>query len=126
MIATSNSGLSLEVDRGPDWIFIRVQGCDPKFSAAPPLAEAVWAILEQNFVYRVVLEMDRIAVLHSYLVGQLVLLTKRLHGHDGVLRICGLSPDNQAVLGSCQLDGIFPNYRDRSDAVMCSRPSQPR
>ncbi len=125
MLATA-SGLNLEVDRGPDWIFIRVDGCDPKHAETPQLAEAVWSILEQNFVYRVVLEMERIAVLHSYLVGQLVLLVKRVHGQGGVLRICGLTPDNQNVLSACQLDGLFPNYRDRSDAVLISRPSQPR
>ncbi|HEX3997829.1 MAG TPA: STAS domain-containing protein [Pirellulales bacterium] len=118
----SSSGLSFEVDRGPDWVFVRVNPPEAAAVDAPQLAEAVWALLEQTFVYRVVLELDRIQLLRSYMVGQLILLSKRIHTHGGVLRICGLSSTNEEVLRCCQLAGQLPNYRDRGDAVMCSRP----
>lgn len=120
------SGLSFDVDRGPDWIFVRVNPPEQTAIETPQLAEAVWALLQQNFVYRVVLELDRIQLLRSYMVGQLIMLAKRLHSQGGVLRICGLSSTNEEVLRCCQLAGQLPNYRDRSDAVMCSRPTQPR
>jgi anti-anti-sigma factor len=116
------SGLRLDVERGPDWIFIRVNQPDRTWDESPPLADAVWAILEQSFVYRVVLELDQITLLRSCVIGQLVKLSKRVHTHDGLLRICGLSEHNREVLASARLSAILPNYRDREEAVMCSRP----
>ena len=119
------AGVNLDVDRGPDWIFVRVNPpettSEQADADAPQLAEAVWALLEQNFIYRCVLELDRIQLLRSYMVGQLIMLTKRIHSHGGVLRICGLSAANEEVLRCCQIADQLPNYRDRGDAVMGSR-----
>jgi anti-anti-sigma regulatory factor len=120
------SGLNFEVDRGPDWVFVRLNQPDAATVETPPIAEAIWGLLEQSFVYRVVLELDKIQLLRSYMIGQLIMLSKRVHAQGGVLRICGLSSTNEEVLRCCQLAGQLPNYRDRSDAVMCSRPTQPR
>lgn len=116
------SGMSFDVDRGPDWMFVRVNPPETAAVETPQLAEAIWGLLEQSFIYRVVLELDRIELLRSYMVGQLIMLAKRVHSHGGVLRICGLSHSNEEVLRCCQLAGQLPNYRDRGDAVMCSRP----
>lgn len=120
MLDTSSS-LKLDVERGPDWLFVRVNPPDG-WDDAPPLADAVWHIIEQNFTYRVVLELDQIPLLRSCLIGQLVLLAKRVYNHGGLLRICGLSPHNLEVLSAARLGAILPNYRDRSDAVMASWP----
>ncbi len=118
-------GWELDVERGPDWLFVR-----PHFMTratdTPPLAEQVWALLEQNFTSRLVLELDQIPLLHSYLIGQLVWLHKRIHVTGGVLRICGLSSANQSVLRMCQLEARFPLYTNREDAVRGYRPPQPR
>jgi anti-anti-sigma factor len=121
MLDTS-SGLKLDVERGPDWIFIRVNPPEGTWDEAPPLADAIWAILEQSFVYRVVLELDQIRLLRSCIIGQLVMLAKRVHAHDGLLRVCGLSSHNHEVLMASRLNAILPNYRDREEAVMASRP----
>ncbi len=120
MLDTS-SGLKLDVERGPDWIFVRVNPPE-SWDEAPALADAVWHLLEQNFTYRVVLELDQLPLLRSCVIGQLIMLAKRVHGHDGLLRICGLSPHNHAVLAAARLGAYLPNYRDRSEAVMASRP----
>ena len=91
------------------------------------LAEKIWSVLEQSFTYRLVLELDQLEVLQSYMIAQLVLLSKRVHSHGGMLRLCGLSAVNQEVLHVCRLDGCLPNYDNRSDAVMGEhRPLQPR
>lgn len=119
-------GWELDVDRGPDWLFVRPRYLPNHASDTPPLAEMVWALLEQNFTTRLVLEMDQVTFLHSYLIGQLVRLHKRIISHGGVMRISGLSPMNQDVLRICQLDGRFPQYINREDAVMGYRPTQPR
>jgi anti-anti-sigma factor len=116
------AGIGLDVERGPDWIFVRVHRPEESWDDAPPLAEAIWAILEQSFTYRVVLELDQLPLLRSSLIGQLVMLAKRVHSHDGLLRVCGLSPDNYDVLAASRLNTVLPNYHDRSEAVMASRP----
>ena len=119
-------GWILEVERGSDWLFVRVS-CQPdRMWDNPPLGEMLWGLLEQNLTHRLVLECDRLQVLHSALVGQLVLLHKRITTHGGIMRISGLSESNQRVLQANRLDDRFPNFLDRSEAVLGYRPKQPR
>ena len=119
-------GWHSDVDRGPDWLFIRLRHVDAHGDQEPPLAEGLWATIAQHFTYRVVLELDDVGVLYSQLVGQLAALHKRVHTHGGILRICGLSDENQNVLRACRLEGRFPQYRNREEAVRGYRPPQPR
>jgi anti-anti-sigma regulatory factor len=119
-------GWQVEVDRGPDWLFIKLHSPDHPSGDEPPLADFLWSTIAAHFTYRVVLEMCDVGLLHSYLVGQLVLLHKRLCTHGGVLRMCGLSDGNQNVLNVCRLDSRFPQFRDRVEAVHGYHPTQPR
>ena len=119
-------GWELDVERGPDWLFVRPRFQASQFAETPPLAEQIWSLLEQSMSHRLVLELDQIPFLHSYLVGQLVWLHKRIHTHGGIMRISGLSSANQEVLRICQLDSRFPQYPNRGDAVMGHRPTKPR
>jgi len=121
------AGWRMDVERGPDWIFIRLHPAAGGEIDYFSLAEQVWSVLEQSFTYRLVLELDRVDVLQSALIAQLVLLSKRIHSHNGMLRLCGLSPENQQVLHICRLEGCLPNYGNRGEAVMGEfRPMQPR
>lgn len=121
-------GWALHVERGPEWLFIRVEAPPHHDFDTPPLAEALWAQLQSHFTYRVVVELQDVPLLDSYLVGQLVLLHKRIHAHGGVLRVCGLSEHNQRVLRDCQLGGRLPHYCSREEAIWGTlhRPMQPR
>jgi anti-anti-sigma regulatory factor len=120
----------LDVDRGPDWVFVRI--CPPPAfelaaeSQPGELAEAIWEVLQSHHCYRVVLEMEQVSLICSLLLGQLILLSKRVHSHHGVLRISGLSEVNQEVLHTCRLDVALPNFHNRGEAVMGYRPLQPR
>ena len=121
------SGCELDVERGPDWLFVRAHNLDLAESDAPPLAERVWCLLEQHFTHRLVLELDDAGALSSSLIGQLIQLYRRIEEHDGVMRLCGLSPNNRQVLRACRLDERLPPYSERREAVMCSPgPRQPR
>jgi anti-anti-sigma factor len=117
---------SLEIDRGPDWLFIKLRPPQAGDTAEIPLAETIWEKLEQSFCHRVVIELDQVHLLRSWLVGELVRLHKRVAAHDGMMRLCGLSPANQEVLVACRLSDRFPCYANRTDAVMGHRPPQPR
>jgi anti-anti-sigma regulatory factor len=119
-------GWSMDLDRGPDWLFVRLRapakGLSPEFD----MAEAVWEKLDQAFCYRLVMELDEVPRLQSWMIGQLVLLHKRIASNGGMMRLCGVSDSNQAALRSCRLDDRFPQYANRTAAVMGQRPSQPR
>lgn len=120
-------GWELDVERGPDWVFVRLRGADLPDADASHLAETVWQLMNQHFCHRVVLEMHEVRLLHSRLVGQLVLLHKRLSNTDGgVIRVCGLSPQNRSVLEMSRLDKRFPHYENREQAVMSHRQPLPR
>ena len=118
-------GWRFDVDRGPDWVFVRLHPDDSNLDTGS-LAEQLWAVLEQSFTYRLVLELDEVPILQSYLIAQLVLIAKRINSHKGLLRLCGLSPANQEVIRLCRLDGCLPHFGNRGDAVMGHRPMQPR
>lgn len=120
-------GWQVDVDHGPNWLFVKVKQSDEAVWDTPPLAEQLWALLREHFVDRLVLELDELEVLTSYLVGQLVLLHKRICSGGGIMRVSGLSQRNQEVLRVCRLDGRFPRYPTRQEAVLGScRPRQPR
>ena len=115
----------LDVERGPDWLFVRPHGATLR-GHETELAEQILDLLEQNFTHRVVLELDDLGLLLSSIIGQLVLLHKRIDGQGGLMRLCGLSAANQRVLATCRLNEYLPQYRDRTAAVMGARPAQPR
>ena len=93
----------MDVDRGPDWMFVRLHPAEELGPGDLSLAEKIWSILQQSFVYRLVLELDELEMLHSSVIAQLVLLAKRIHSHNGMLRLCGLSDANQEVIHICRL-----------------------
>jgi anti-anti-sigma regulatory factor len=114
----------LDVERGPDWLFVR-PGASGDVEGEL-MADSVWSVAKQHFIYRVVLECDQLNMLNSHLISQIVALRRRLQKQGGILRLCGLSDDNQQLLHSCRLDGLFPQFRSRSQAVLAHRPLQPR
>ena len=113
-------------DRGPDWLFIRLHVEADACYDAPEIADRIWSILRQHFVYRVVLEMEDVGFLGSHLLGQLVMIQKRVLQHGGALRLCGLTPSCQEVLRLCRLISVLPVYESRSDAVMGRGLVKPR
>ena len=120
------SGWKLEVERGPDWLFVRLQGPPSGDTEGEQLAEQLWSLLEQHFIHRLVVELDDVPALRSCLIGQLVLLYKRIHQKGGMLRICGLTEQQRQALRSTRLDDRFPCYGTRAEAVMGGLPSRPR
>ncbi|MFZ1935558.1 MAG: STAS domain-containing protein [Thermoguttaceae bacterium] len=126
MLATA-PGCKLDVERGPDWLLVRVANLDEAEADAPQLAERVWRLLQQHFTYRLVLELDQIRLLTSRLIAQLVQLHGRIEKHSGIMRVCGLSQVNCDVLHTCRLDDRLPPYENRQAAVMGrEQPRQPR
>jgi anti-anti-sigma regulatory factor len=121
-----SSGWELHVERGPDWLIVKIQDMGSN-KERPPLAELIWGLMQQHLTHRLVLEMDRIPTLNNYLIGQLRQLYRKIFEHEGVMRLCGLSARNRQLLHACRLDENLQSYHDRQEAVMgYSPPSQPR
>ena len=110
------------VDRGPDWLFVRLR---PDYQNLESVADRLWKLMNQQFVHRLVLEMQEVDFLPSVLMGQLVMLQKRVLQQDGALRLCGLTPECAQALHLCRLDQALPHFDCREDAVhgfACSKP----
>jgi anti-anti-sigma factor len=119
-------GWSMDLDRGPDWLFVRLRPPERGLNVEVDLAESIWEMLEQSFCTRLVLEMDEVPMLRSWMIGQIVMLHKRIYANGGMMRLSGLSDANQEVLRMSRLSDRFPQFRCRTDAVMGHRPTQPR
>ena len=117
-----NSGLEV-VDRGPDWLFVRIH---PDHQRLDDVADRLWSLLDRHFIYRLVLEMDEVEILSSRLMGQLVMLQKRVLQHEGALRLCGLSRRCADALHFCRLDQALPSFECREAAVRAGTMVRPR
>jgi len=117
---------NLEVDRGPDGLWVRIVGQTGRALDCPPLADSLWSLLERHFVYRMVLDVEEVDLSDCCLVDQLTDLYERISQHDGMLRLCGMSPGNRAALEKSELTGRIPCYRDRAEAVMGGCSTKPR
>ena len=118
---------SLDVRRGPNWLFVRVKGGGTDDLDLPALADRVCSVLDRHFTYRVVLELQEIELPCRSLIHQLRLLDDRIRGHDGILRLCGLTPQYTESLRRSPLTQRLPSYGDREEAVWgCRRGTQPR
>ena len=120
-------GWECDVARGPDWLLVKINRPVANAADTPRLADRIWSLLQQQFTCRLVLELDQIGVLDEDLIRELVQLHDRIAARDGVMRLCGLSPRNETLLRASHLDGRFPPYGKRRDAVFGRyRPQQPR
>ena len=117
---------TMEVERGPDWLFIRLMPPAHGETGEIALAEMIWQQLQQCFCHRVVLELDEVGYLRSWMIGELVRLHKRVTSQGGMVRLSGLSREAATVLRICRLSDRFPAYPTRTDAVMGHRPGPPR
>ena len=113
----------MDVVRGPDWLIVRVR-VEPH--EADQFAERIWELVEKHFIYRIVLEMEAVEFMPSVLMGQLVMLQKRLLQHEGHLRLSGLSADCEQALRFCRLDHTLSHFDTRADAIHGSDSVRPR
>ncbi len=120
------TGWQIDCDWSTEWLFVRISTSGHEIDPNPPVAESLWSIAEDHDISRMVIELDETQLLNSFLVGQFILLHKRIFLNGGVVRLCGLSAHNYDVLRYMGLGTRFPNYATREDAVMGYKPKKPR
>jgi anti-anti-sigma factor len=126
MLATV-PGCEFEVQRGPDWLLVRVVSLSLEPSESSSLAEQIWSLLELHLTHRLVLQLDQVPKLNSHVLGDLLQVRRQIDAHGGIMRLCGLSPRNRRALRAAGLDGVFLPYRTCEEAVRgCSDPPRRR
>jgi hypothetical protein len=113
-------GLELNVDRGPNWLFVRLRNRHKPWAKTPQIADKLWSISSRHFIYRLVVELDELDELPAEWLDELAQLQERLAECGGALRICGLSPECEETLCESHYDTTLPNHVSRTDAVMGS------
>jgi hypothetical protein len=111
----AGSANGLGVERGPDWLFVRLErdGGDRR----EDLAESVWETIQEHGASRVVLELDRVEQLDETLRGAIAELGTRLRDAGGLIRICGLADSEVSKLRSLPAAAAVPHFGSRAEAV---------
>ncbi len=120
------SGWALDVQRGPDGLFVRLSAVPDREWPGAPLADTIWALMQQHFVHRLVIECDQVVQVTAELATQLAILQQKIGEAGGILRLSGLTEANRAVLDRFATAQGFPCYADRDEAIMAGRPRQAR
>ncbi len=106
---------SIEVERGPDWLFVRVTG--GAVAGQGELTSSVWETIREHGASRVVLELDHVDAIDEALGGAIGELGTRVRDAGGLIRICGLSGTRLSRLRGMAAAANVPHFETRSDAV---------
>lgn len=116
-LSTAEMKLGMDVERGPNWLLVKLHPGRGAGIPAPRVADELWKLMSRSFTYRLVLEMDELKHLPCGMTEQLAKLRDRLAEIGGSMRLCGLSHDGEMELSESQLAKTCPNHRDRVAAV---------
>ena len=120
-------GCEMDIERGPDWLLVRIREVEADELEGVSVAQELTSLMERHSIHRLVLEMDQVERLTPHWISEIETLYRRIHERGGVLRLCGLSPENRRRVESCSLAAHCHPYCDREEAVLGTHsPRQPR
>ena len=120
-------GWKTELDHGPEWLFVRMYGPFGESADATGLAESIQLLMQQEFVRRIVLELDGLGDLPQDFLHELFQLRDLVDSEGGILRLCGLCNMHRMRLSEYDFTQRFVPCRTREDAVHgFYRPNLPR
>jgi hypothetical protein len=115
LAANGRPGGALEVERGPDWLFVKVAG--NAAGDAEDLTRCVWETIREHGASRVVLELDHVDTVDEALGCVIGEIGMRVRDAGGLIRICGLTQPELSQLRSVAAAARVPHFDTRSDAV---------
>lgn len=115
-------GWNMEVEEAAGWLVVSLANRNGPVAGTPPVADQVWGALEHRGSLRLIVDASGVPLLYSWLIGQLVLLHKRLTVKGGAMRLCGLSAANQQSLRFSRLENHFHCYPTREAALAGGPP----
>lgn len=108
-------GWSINADTERGWLYLRI-GSPPDLLAQRTLADALTATATDRGNFRLIVEFAHDVLFSSMLVGELVVLHKRVCLQGGALRLCGVSEFNREVIRLMGLTDRLQCYPDRAAA----------
>lgn len=105
----------LTPERGPDWLFVRLEAADSAAPASVRLTESIWEMIREHHANRVVLEFDGVDQPDETLWDSIAELGSRMRDSGGLIRVCGLSPADQPHREADP--AAVPCFASRIDAV---------
>jgi hypothetical protein len=112
-----------DVQRAIDELHIKVSGPGAEPVKGLALAHRIWSLYRRQPVFRVVLELSELTILSPQINLELVLLNRWIGKCGGVMRLCGLSPEQ---LQSSRLYRWFDYYPDYQAALRDDWPTRRR
>jgi anti-anti-sigma regulatory factor len=114
--AAPPGGWGIAVERGPDWLFLRLERGSGQ-GGQRPLADQLMQLIRVNHAHRVVVEFDGVDPLDDALVDAIAVVGSRVRDDGGLIRVCGLSAGGVRRLESSDQAGDIPHFESRSAAV---------
>jgi anti-anti-sigma regulatory factor len=114
--AAPPGGWDIAVERGPDWLFLRLERGGGQ-GMQRPLADQLMQLIRVNHAHRVVVEFDGVDPLDDALVDAIAVVGSRVRDEGGLIRVCGLSAGGARRLESSDQAGDIPHFESRSAAV---------
>jgi hypothetical protein len=114
---TPRNGWELTAERGPDWLFVRVE--EGRHSAGPTtgLTQSLWNLISEHHASRVVLELQGVERMDDSLFDAIAEIGARMRDGGGLVRVCGLSQASLSSQPRSPAAGGVPCFRSRTEAV---------
>lgn len=112
----ARQGWDVSVERGPEWLFLRLENGKPG-AANRPLAERLLGTIQANRAHRVVLELDHVDSIDDSLLDAITTVGSHVRGDGGLIRVCGLSASTLLQLRKSAPGSELPHFESRSAAV---------
>jgi len=114
--ATARSGWDVAVERGPDWLFLRLESGTPG-AGDGSLTDRLLGTIRANRAHRVVLELERVESIDATLLDAIATVGTQVRGDGGMIRVCGLSENTLRQLRKSPAGRELPHFESRSAAV---------
>ncbi|MFM7184718.1 MAG: STAS domain-containing protein [Planctomycetota bacterium] len=114
--AAARPGWDVAVERGPDWLFLRLES-GTGGAGDGSLSDRLLGTIRANRAHRVVLELDRVESMDAALLDAIATVGTHVRGDGGLVRVCGLSEGNLRQLQTSAAGKELPHFESRSAAV---------
>lgn len=115
-IERERAGWDVSIERGPDWLFLRLQG-GGAIGGGPVLADRLLSMIREHHAHRVVLELDQVNGMDDSLLGALTRVGSRIRDDGGLVRVCGLSTSDLERLKTAGCADALPHFESRCAAA---------